>query len=214
MSGELTSKHAVRAAHSSCYQVQDFAAYQVKGQSIGREVLGARNRDFIQKASRSRGCVDSCHKVSSYLSNNEVLIRVFFLTLIGEGMWLFAENFLMSKSFVLVAAVMFLWTPNKTSTSLCSATFHLCMNGKIYYTFKGQSLENGLSCMFQAIGSILNTREKQQNTKVKVKETDLIRSQICSSWLRPHLLEGVLCTPWRVEVKAWAPGCRQSFKLK
>lgn len=32
MSGELTSKHAVRAAHSSCYQVQDFAAYHVKGQ--------------------------------------------------------------------------------------------------------------------------------------------------------------------------------------
>ena len=28
--------------------------------------------------------------------------------LIEEGMWLFAENFLMSKSFVLVAAVMFL----------------------------------------------------------------------------------------------------------
>ena len=85
------------------------------------------------------------------------------------------------------------------------------MNGKSYYTFKGQSLENGLSCMFQTIGSILNTKEKQQNTKVKVKETDLIWSQICSSWLHPHLLEGVLCTPWRVEVKVWAPGCRQCF---
>ena len=36
------------------------------------------------------------------------------------------------------------------------------------------SLQNGLSCIFQAIGNIFNLQEKQQNTKVKVKETDLI----------------------------------------
>ena len=28
-------------------------------------------------------------------------------------------------------------------------------------TFKGQSLENGLSCTFQAIGNILNCNQKQ-----------------------------------------------------
>ena len=42
---------------------------------------------------------------------------------------------------------------------------------------KGQGLENGLSCIFQAI-------KKAQNTKVKVRETDLIWSQICSSLLQ------------------------------
>ena len=68
------------------------------------------------------------------------------------------------------------------------------------YPFKGQSLENGLSYMFQAIGSILNTKAKQQKTKVKAKETDPIWTQICSSRLHPHLLEGVLCAPRRVEV--------------
>ena len=41
--------------------------------------------------------------------------------------------------------------------------------------------ENGLSCIFQAIGSILNLKQKQSNAKVKVKETDLIWSKICSS---------------------------------
>ena len=41
---------------------------------------------------------------------------------------------------------------NKTKVILCSATFYLYVNGKCY-TFKGQSLENGLPCIFQAIGS-------------------------------------------------------------
>ena len=34
------------------------------------------------------------------------------------------------------------------------------MNGKVF-TFKGQSLENGLSCLFQAVGNILNPEQKQ-----------------------------------------------------
>ena len=35
-----------------------------------------------------------------------------------------------------------------------SAMFSVCMNGKVF-SFKGQSLEKGLSCLFQAIGNIL-----------------------------------------------------------
>ena len=38
--------------------------------------------------------------------------------------------------------------------------------------------------VFQAIGNILNSKQKQQNTKVKVKVTDLICSQICSFLLQ------------------------------
>ena len=51
------------------------------------------------------------------------------------------------------------------------------------YSLIGQSLEDGLSCIFQAIGNILNWKQKQQITKVKVKETDLLGSQMCSSLL-------------------------------
>ena len=51
------------------------------------------------------------------------------------------------------------------------------------YTFKNQSLENGVSCIFQAIGNIHNSQQKQKNTKAKVKETELIWSQIRSSLL-------------------------------
>ena len=40
-------------------------------------------------------------------------------------------------------------------TELNSATFYLYMNEKLLY-FKGQSLENGLSYVFQAVGNILN----------------------------------------------------------
>ena len=29
------------------------------------------------------------------------------------------------------------------------------------YPLKGQSLENGLSCLFQALGNILNLKQKQ-----------------------------------------------------
>ena len=71
---------------------------------------------------------------------------------------------------------------DKTTVTLCSTTFYLYTNRKVY-TFKDQSLENGLSCIFQGIGNILNLWQKQQNTKIKVKETELIWSQICSSLL-------------------------------
>ena len=49
------------------------------------------------------------------------------------------------------------------------------------YILKGQSLENGLSCIFQALGNIPDWKQKQQNTKVKVKETDPMWSPICST---------------------------------
>ena len=38
------------------------------------------------------------------------------------------------------------------------------------YTFKGQNLESRLPCIFQAIGNILHSKQKQLNTKVKVNE--------------------------------------------
>ena len=54
-----------------------------------------------------------------------------------------------------------------------------------YYTFKGPSLENGLSCLFQAIGNILKWRQKQWN--IKVKETHPIESDMVF-----HFIEGKL----------------------
>ena len=50
--------------------------------------------------------------------------------------------------------MIFLKASNKTNVILCSATFYLYVNGKLF-TFKCQSLENGLSCIFQAIGNII-----------------------------------------------------------
>ena len=58
------------------------------------------------------------------------------------------------------------------------------MNGKCY-TFKGQNLENGLSYISQAIGNTLGA--KAIDTQVKVKETDPIWTQICSSLLQIQL---------------------------
>ena len=54
------------------------------------------------------------------------------------------------------------------------------------YTLEAQSLENGLFCIIQAIGNILNLYQKQENTKVKVKETDPIWSKIYSSLLQKN----------------------------
>ena len=61
------------------------------------------------------------------------------------------------------------------------------------WTLKDQSPENGLSCIFHAVGNILlqkvqsQPKHKQQSTKAKVKGTDLIWSQICSSLLHNKL---------------------------
>ena len=47
-----------------------------------------------------------------------------------------------------------------------------------YYTFKGPSLENRLSCLFQTVGHILERRQKQWNITVKRNrsntESDLV----------------------------------------
>ena len=63
------------------------------------------------------------------------------------------------------------------------------------YTFKGQSLENGLSCIFQAIGNILQrcrasmTKHRQQSTRVRAKGIDLIWNHIVLLCYR-----GTVCT--------------------
>jgi len=46
------------------------------------------------------------------------------------------------------------------------------------YTFKGQGLESGPSCIFQAIGNILNLQKKQKNTNINVKETSNMESDL------------------------------------
>ena len=56
------------------------------------------------------------------------------------------------------------------------------------YTFKDQSLENSLSCIFQSIGTILlqklySQHDRQQSTKVKVQETDPTWGQMYFSLL-------------------------------
>ena len=63
------------------------------------------------------------------------------------------------------------------------------------YTFKGQSLENGLYCTFQAIDNTLsqkcrasNTKHRQQSIRIRAKGIDPMGSQPCSS-----LLSGISC---------------------
>ena len=54
-----------------------------------------------------------------------------------------------------------------------------------YYTFKGPSLENGLSCLFQAISNILKRRQKQWN--IKVKGTHSIESDLVFRFIEGQL---------------------------
>ena len=67
------------------------------------------------------------------------------------------------------------------------------MCGKVLH-LKGWSLENGLSCTFQAIrqhsstkvesqSSLCMTKHRQQSTGVRAKGIDPIGSQVCSSLL-------------------------------
>ena len=146
--------------------------------------MGARNSDFIWKTSRLR------RWWTSVLKHRLTQVRVqisFRLKAAAAG--LVVANVLVSESFAVAAlcigpVMMILETSNKTKVILNSTTFDLCINE--HYTFKGQSFENGLPCVFQAIGNILSLQQKQLNPKVKVKETSATWSQICSYLLQGH----------------------------
>ena len=72
-------------------------------------------------------------------------------------MWLVVINFLVPESSVLAAVrvgqvTVFLETSNRTNIILCSAAFYLYMSEKcdnLKVKPGRQSLENGLSCIFQ-----------------------------------------------------------------
>ena len=140
-----------------------------------------KNSDFILIATRlSRGWT---RVPKNHLT--QVGIRASFI-LKGEGLWLVIENYLIRILYSCIC-------PCRSGyiVSLYLQHDKCYMNGKMLY-LKSQNLENGLFFIFQAIGSILNLQQKQQNTKVKVKKTDPIWSQICSSLLqffwRNHIL--------------------------
>lgn len=103
-------------------------------------------------------------------------------------MWLVAVNLLVQESLVLAAVhvslvFMFLLTSNKTHVFLSFLNYYLYINGKMLY-LKGQSLENGIPCIFQAMGNILLQNVpagmEQQSTMFRVKGIDTKWSQVCS----------------------------------
>lgn len=61
------------------------------------------------------------------------------------------------------------------------------------YTLKGQSLENGLSCIFQALGNILFIKDEAPARLSTGKGTDLIWNQIGSSLLH---ISSSFCVGW------------------
>jgi len=64
--------------------------------------------------------------------------------------------------------------------------FYLYMNEKVVL-LKVRALRMGY-LVFGAVGKVLNSKQKQWNTNVNVKETDLIWDQICSSLLQVKAL--------------------------
>ena len=65
-------------------------------------------------------------------------------------------------------------------------------------TFKSQGLENGLSCILQAVDNIVlqkrrasMTKHIQQSTRFRAKGIDPVWSQVCSSLLQEELSEEV-----------------------
>ena len=81
----------------------------------------------------------------------------------GYGWWL--QNFLVPETFVLAAVqvgpvtMVFVLQGDKCY-SLFSNFLSLCKFENCP-TLKGQNLENGLFCILQAIGNILNSKQKQ-----------------------------------------------------
>lgn len=71
------------------------------------------------------------------------------------------------------------------------------------FTLKGRSLENGLLCVFRAIGNSLLkmyganvTKHGQPRTRVRAKETDPLWSQVCSPLLQEQMLSKHLWNEW------------------
>ena len=142
---------------------------------VNQEIqFGARNSNFIRKASRPRRWWIS---VPSRLT--QVRIQAFFYAKRLEGMVGCCK--LLGISFVLADvgvgsghSVSVNLQQDKYYSLFCNFLFPC--EWKCVTPFKGQSLGNGLSCTFQATDDILNWKQKQWRTKIKGKETDLIQS--------------------------------------
>ena len=74
-------------------------------------------------------------------------------------MWLVAANFLVLESFVLAAVhvgqVMMFLSTSKRQMLFSGLQLFISIQKEKYYTLEGQSLECGLSYIFQATGNIL-----------------------------------------------------------
>ena len=57
------------------------------------------------------------------------------------------------------------------------------------YTFKGQNLESRLPCIFQAIGNILHSKQKQLNTEGKVNENIYYGARFVLPYYNSHPTE-------------------------
>lgn len=108
--------------------------------------LGARNSDLIQKASRLKIRWTSAPK-------NHLLwikIRVSFI-LKGQGVWLVAANFLGQTPLFLYLSM----HPPTRQMLFSLLQLFISVWMEKCSAFKGQSLERGLSGIFQAVGNIL-----------------------------------------------------------
>ena len=113
-----------------------------------RQVVGVRNSNFIQKASRPRRWWTSIPK--NHITG--VWIQTSFI-LRGEEV-LVVANFLVSVSFVLAAVHQRLGYEVPVNLQQHKG-YSLSILTEKCYTVKGQSLDNRLSCIFQTIGNTL-----------------------------------------------------------
>ena len=109
------------------------------------------------------------------------------------------------------SGIMFLQTSDKTNIMLCFQIF-ISLWIERCYTSKDRSLENGLSCIFQAQGSILlslrspwcrvsMTKHRRQTTQVRAKGMDSVWNQVCSSLLEFVIKVNIDCFPAEISNK-------------
>lgn len=136
----------------SCYQIQAHSAHLTPDQQIGRRGVGTVATVF--------GKLESEKMVDSYPKEPSTWVRIQACTL---EVWLSVASFLYWNPLFLQ---LFTYVrlpcsckPPARQILFSVLRFFISLWMEKCYPFKGQSLENGLSCLFQALGNTLNSKQ-------------------------------------------------------
>ena len=145
-----------------CYWMQFWVLEPQWGQAIlKRWSLDQRNVFFVGHARRLVPCAPLKKQIKNKIKLKSPQLPEGFQQSIFKGEvdgrgWLLQTSWCRKPLTIQVRSWCSCIPPTKQNVFLCSANFLICVWMEKCYTLEGQSLENGLFCIIQAVSNILN----------------------------------------------------------